>query len=337
MKHKLLLSNLTADQKQGVRDGSIAMAALLSGAGIFTLFGMAEEPIIDKTVPEDGEQTSGEIADCLVVETDAEFAEGNFDGMEFSGTDGAFATARELVGPGGFFQWRGQTYNTYTKEEWDAMDEDQLADFASNLEENSNYDSYEFVEESQLASQSYDLNNDGVIDVVMADVDGDGIQEVSQVDLNSDGEVDVIHDPTLDTINEAVPVATEAIQEAEPVYGVSDSNQDGIIDAVVLDNNNDGFVDTIIVDQNHDGIMDSAAVNVGDDEDLDILIVDENDNLQIEADEIDLIEEELRMDEFIIVDEEELEDLVDHPVQQDNNLYISDTDIDQDELDLLEL
>jgi hypothetical protein len=171
----------------------------------------------------------------------------------------------------------------------------------------------------------------------MADVDGDGIQEVSQVDLNSDGEVDVIHDPTLDTINEAVPVATEAIQEAEPVYGVSDSNQDGIIDAVVLDNNNDGYVDTIIVDYNHDGIMDSAAVNVGDDEDLDILIVDENDNLQIEADDIDLIEEELRMDEFIIVDEEELEDLVDHPVQQDNNLYISDTDIDQDELDLLEL
>lgn len=40
------------------------------------------------------------------------------DDMSFSE---AFASARKQVGAGGVFEWRGKLYNTYYKEEWDSM------------------------------------------------------------------------------------------------------------------------------------------------------------------------------------------------------------------------
>ena len=45
----------------------------------------------------------------------------------------AFAEARAEVGPGGVFHWRGGIYNTFTKEEWDAMSDEQKHDFAESV------------------------------------------------------------------------------------------------------------------------------------------------------------------------------------------------------------
>lgn len=42
----------------------------------------------------------------------------------------AFATARQAVGGGGVFHWRGNVYNTYTKEEWNAMTPAERNEFA---------------------------------------------------------------------------------------------------------------------------------------------------------------------------------------------------------------
>lgn len=42
----------------------------------------------------------------------------------------AFATARQAVGEGGVFHWRGNVYNTFTKEEWDAMTPAERNEFA---------------------------------------------------------------------------------------------------------------------------------------------------------------------------------------------------------------
>lgn len=46
----------------------------------------------------------------------------------------AFAAAREEVGAGGVFQWKGNLYNTYTEEEWDAMSASEKAEFAQLVE-----------------------------------------------------------------------------------------------------------------------------------------------------------------------------------------------------------
>ncbi len=345
MKQKLLLSNLTAKQKQNIKDGSLSIAALFSGVGLYSVFG--KSPLVEDTKNEIhpiSQESTDLVDNCttehetletetLVIETDAEFADGDYDALAFGGKDGAFAAARESVGPGGFFQWRGQTYNTYTQEEWDSMDPYQLNDYAANLESHSDYNTYEFVPQSQLASQSYDLNNDGLADVYMSDIDGDGVLDIEKVDLNSDGHLDVVHAQTIDSgIEAGEHVANTNYPEAEPVYGVEDLNEDGVIDAVVIDNNNDGYADTVIVDQNTDGVIDAAAFNIGSDQDLDILIVDKDFDDELDDNEIDLIEEELRMDEFIILNEDEVDGMIDNSKQHteyDENL-ISDVDDEYD-------
>ncbi len=45
----------------------------------------------------------------------------------------AFAEARENLGAGGVFEWRGQLYNTYTAEEWQEMSANEQDDFADKL------------------------------------------------------------------------------------------------------------------------------------------------------------------------------------------------------------
>ena len=46
----------------------------------------------------------------------------------------AFAEARAQVGPGGVFHWHGGIYNTYTKEEWDALSDSDKKAFAANIQ-----------------------------------------------------------------------------------------------------------------------------------------------------------------------------------------------------------
>ena len=46
----------------------------------------------------------------------------------------AFAEARDQVGPGGVFHWHGGIYNTYTKEEWDLMSDEDKREFAAKIQ-----------------------------------------------------------------------------------------------------------------------------------------------------------------------------------------------------------
>jgi hypothetical protein len=46
----------------------------------------------------------------------------------------AFRTAREEVGPGGVFNWQGKIYNTYFREELDALSPEQLQQFRASVE-----------------------------------------------------------------------------------------------------------------------------------------------------------------------------------------------------------
>ena len=48
------------------------------------------------------------------------------DGMSFGD---AFAAARAELGPGGMFTWHGNSYSTYTAEEWDNMSAGERADY----------------------------------------------------------------------------------------------------------------------------------------------------------------------------------------------------------------
>ena len=96
------------------------VTGILMGAG-----GMyATDAYVDKTATEKIHEAEGETAhDTLgVAEVDQSMSFGE-----------AFASARAEVGPGGVFYWHGGIYNTFTKEEWDAMTNAEKAEFAEQV------------------------------------------------------------------------------------------------------------------------------------------------------------------------------------------------------------
>lgn len=307
-KNRLILSNLSDKQKDGLKDGSIGLVALLSGASMYKLFGANApgakiEECIDEGIPE-SMTTAPAVAvieESVIVETELPFATQSNEGLSFADS---FANARTELGAGGFFEWQGQTYNTYYKEEWEAMTEADQHDFAAQVREQSQLDQYEIVSPQDIA---IDTNQDGVDDVILSDIDGDGQLDIKEIDLNGDGHIDVIH-ATQPTASAAAEEA-EPVIEGEPIYGVHIDETTGVLDAIAIDHNHDGYADTVIVDIDQDGHEDFGAFNIGDDDDLDIVVIDADQNGLDIDDQQQIIEYEVNMDDFIILDEEEVEAL----------------------------
>lgn len=103
---------------------------LLAGAGIaLTSFDThAEEP----AAPADDNAADSNDA---AASADTHAAASSYDDMSFAD---AFAAARSEMGPGGVFTWHGNTYGTYLKSEWDAMNDNERNDFADNHSSSNN-------------------------------------------------------------------------------------------------------------------------------------------------------------------------------------------------------
>lgn len=126
------------------------------------------------------------------VDDDASFAE-------------AFADARRQVGAGGVFEWNGKVYNTFYKEEWDAMSESERADFQHRVD-------YDDVSEDSPVSEMHAAGSTDSTPVEMIDETGDSDVEVivGEIDgmdaaiVNADGTemllVDVDNDGTMDVL-----------------------------------------------------------------------------------------------------------------------------------------
>lgn len=101
----------------------ILMGAGLLYAGQALAKGTEPDESLEVQAPEAGE-TSHTLENGLkvaAVSDDLSFGE-------------AFAQARAEVGPGGVFHWHGGIYNTYTAEEWNAMNTMQKHDFAQQVQ-----------------------------------------------------------------------------------------------------------------------------------------------------------------------------------------------------------
>lgn len=124
-KNRIRLNHLTPKQKQVLMSGGTAFAGLMLGAGAFSLMGFANKDgeAIAPTVTEDA-------TECVDVYTDAPVSTAVSNEMSFSE---AFEAARDQVGAGGFFEYKGELYNTYTKEEWETMSETDQQDYASSM------------------------------------------------------------------------------------------------------------------------------------------------------------------------------------------------------------
>jgi hypothetical protein len=129
---KLILRNLTPDQRKAILAGTLTVGTLLGGVA---LFGFRSKDVTEVKPLETTDESTTENSEVLLVDTSAKFYNENTDTLSF---DASFAAARESVGPGGFFNWNGSTYNTYYKEEWDAMNPKEQGGYINDIDQSSN-------------------------------------------------------------------------------------------------------------------------------------------------------------------------------------------------------
>jgi hypothetical protein len=221
-KGNVVLKNLTKEQKQLLMAGQIGLAALATGVGAYTLMGF---------MPAEGgepEIATAEKGEAAIICTEAPFAESVNDNMSFKE---AFDAARSEVGPGGFFEYKGQLYNTYTQDEWEKMT----------------------PQEQQQYLESIDDNTTSIIDVTPDEAEKihhDTIVDPTLVYPTPDPE------PTLDPIP-----GPDVVVEVDYLGEVLDQNQDGYIDAIIVDADGNEMLD-VIIDTDFDGIPDVIVYDI---------------------------------------------------------------------------
>ena len=268
------------------------------------------------------EQDDSNIA--FVVQDNAPLAESVSEDMSFGD---AFAMARQETGPGGVFEWRGTLYNTYYKDEWENMSDEDKSDFVA---------SYQNVAPEGIAYQSdieYTPNaelvsNEGEIfleDEIVTNEYGEemrigyfkqGDEYIVKIDVDNDNQYDYIADPETNQLiglngNEDVdlnqfadeggvePIMSETIQiegydALVTVY--SDGHQEALIDI-----DGDGTYDTKLsvdldgnleVYDSYGNLVDQQVLDMGEE---DIPTVEED--LYVETG-TDYIDNQLEDDDF---------------------------------------
>lgn len=209
------------------------------------------------------------------------------DDMSF---EDAFKTARAEVGPGGYFEWNDHLYNTYYKEEWEAMSEKQREDYAASLNDETRSEStHSASDNTSRADVKIGEYNGQTVALGDGDHDGDAEAIVFSdgktgiIDRDNDGIMDtrVELDPETHTITAEAPLATtfaapklsdldsfnnrpvsnETTPETKPVVVTTeyqghtivagDTDHDGDAEVVIVDGTS-GAVDT-----DNDGILET--------------------------------------------------------------------------------
>jgi len=385
---RLIIKGLSKEKKNALLTGALGIGGVITGWGLFKLFGHninsnnAAFLTADSTDGSEDVLNESSLADAphladeehVVVNADLPFSIADTDELSFGE---AFSSAREELGSGGFFEWRGSTYNTYYKDEWSGMTEDDQIVFLDNVNDSVNENSIALADNRVIQETKnihVNIDADPSSEIVLSDIDGDGVIDVKSVDLNNDGHIDVIHSTRMvkeeisetdNVVNEAsidyketdgtieldihiksnkdnpifegleeslghsensIPIL-EPIERLDPIIGFSDTDNDGIYDAAGIDNDHDGYADVVQIDVNQDSYIDIEAHNIDGDDDLDIIIIDEGQNGIDDTDNMEEIDEVIRMDEFMIIEEEgELE--ADQMIEETDNSFLEDNDMD---------
>lgn len=205
-----------------------------------------ENTIVPDTITGESEIEAANVSD--VVTDDMSFSE-------------AFAAARADVGAGGVFEWNGDLFGTYYKEEWEDLSPAETEEYWASVEaaeidiEQEAMPDELYAEADTAAGQDHtddftglddpndDLSEDmGDAVVGTEDLDGDGYEESVLFDADQDGEIDM--------------VASDTTGDGQIDYVVADTDGDGEADLIAEDTDGDGEVDVIAADTTGDGEFD---------------------------------------------------------------------------------
>lgn len=257
---------------KGVVIGGVPGILLGSAGSLFAANAAEEEQVTEET-------ETPEVGVAQNVNDEMSFAD-------------AYAAAREELGAGGVFVWNGNVYNTYNQEEWEALSDEEKADFLESV--------YGAPVMDQVAEP--DTTEDVHVDVVTDDTPAEPVEaepiETGTVEaepVEPETEVTEANAPVVDETPDGDTVGVvEVEQPADEAGNVTVVGQDvietpeGVVNVTCVEV--DGHYGEIY-DVNNDGVADAALVDVDDDGTPDIQFVDENgDGLFCECEAYDISE-----------------------------------------------
>ena len=221
---------------------------------------VVEEMEMEKNTDNDAVVEQSQSETPAWVDDAVEIAQGVGNEMSFPE---AFRAAREEVGAGGAFEWRGNVYSTYTKEEWDGMSAEEKQEYNGHFDW-SRYQADAEIEtepmpepepEPELVLEPMSGADDveilgldwdpetgllvgemaiGDTDVYLIDLEpgqDDGTFDVAVVDINGDGEI---------TEDEIIDVSEQKLSVDE-FADLADDNPSGELYAIdkSIDSSND--------------------------------------------------------------------------------------------------
>jgi hypothetical protein len=259
-KTKIMLKALTEKQKSSLNSIGLVGGGTLLGSLINNMmssgFASKQEALNIANSEQEFVPDSMEEELCVEVLIEIPFATRLTDEMTFTE---AFSTARGELGPGGFFEWKGATYNTYYKEEWDHLGEERQEEFYSNLQESADYHTATIVNNQPLTESVNDLEEGSISN--------------TQVETSNESKPDPEAPPEKPEIQSYADNNHKEDSVVKPTALKVDTNNDGIPDAIVYDINDDDYADVILIDANQDGTPEYLYDSDGD-QDIDIMVLD---------------------------------------------------------------
>ncbi|MDE7419390.1 MAG: hypothetical protein K2N35_04195 [Muribaculaceae bacterium] len=170
------------------------------------------------------------------------------DGMTF---EEAFSAAREAMGPGSAFEWRGNIYATYTWEEWTEMSDDQKSDFYATLHianPFSSSDEIEIVQADVLTEEGASIHASSGQKPEEAIIAQNAVRPEENT---NDEDIPIVSVGNISDNENDIQILGVS-QDISTGYNVGHLSVDGE-EVVVIDVDGDMIFDSMVADLNHDG------------------------------------------------------------------------------------
>lgn len=274
--NRISMRALTPDLKDKLLNGKVLIPTALAAVGAFTFLSAKDVEDIKVTDTPANRENEGSVE----FKSNALFSIAD-NNLSFSE---AFHSQREALGPGGIFEYKNMYYNTFVKEEWDVMTDDQKKDYFASLHKN--IDNHSLVHhdiQGNTTSVKIDVN----IDAESGDITVSSLTpnvSIESVTVNSGGSTPIDPTPLVDptpvdpTPVDPTPVDPAPVDPAPPV----DLNEiDNIIDPskiemVDFDNIEEPKEEVV----QEDNIADPSEIEIDDIPDPSSSVTEETDNLQ---------------------------------------------------------
>ena len=290
----------------------------------------AQEEVVEEAAEE---AEAAEATETTAVESDATIydqapvAEVS-DKLSF---DDAFAQARAEVGPGGVFAWHKGIYGTYYTDEWEAMSDDQKAEFVQSVN-------------PQVRANLVDTDNisEENPDIIIAD-DNNEVAEDNEEVVDDNEEVADDNEEVVDDNEEVAEDNEEVAEDNEEVAEDNEESEEEAAGEEVAEDENSTFEDEVseledvhIVGRTELEGHEALSLDMDGDDKSDVVVIDADDSGNVSADDllafsdgsIMTVEEYMNSDyepganetdeSVVVVDEVETEEnVVDTPVEGD--------------------